>query len=140
MPRGEPVAETVRIRALPERVLSYFTDRAAVVEWLGEAAELEPRPGGRFVVSIRGETIRGEYVEVAPSHRLRVPWGRDGSAVLPPGSTELDITFEAIGGETQVTLIHRGLPTDEVPLHWHGWRHFLSRLARQVSCHRREPS
>lgn len=140
MPRTEPVVETVRIQALPEKVFRYFTDPAAFVEWMGEAAELEPHPGGCFVVRIRGETIRGEYVEVTPPHRLRLTWGRDGSAVLPPGSTEIDITFEATDGETLVTLVHHGLPTEEILRHRHGWSHFLPRLAQRIPSHQGKPS
>ena len=131
MPRTEPVVESVRIRAEPERVFRYFTEPAALVQWLGERADLEPRPGGQFVVSIRGETIRGKYVEVHPPDRLRITWGRDGSAVLPPGGSELDIRLEAVEDGTLVTVVHRGLPEVERPRHGDGWRHFLQRLANR---------
>ena len=129
MQSAEPVVETVRIAALPETVFRYFTEPAALVQWLGERAELEPRPGGGFVVVIRGETVRGEYVEVQPPHRLRITWGREGSSAMPPGSTELDIRLDAVDGGTLVTLVHHGLPAQEAARHREGWRYFLPFLA-----------
>ena len=125
MPRSDPVVETVRIRARPETVFRYFTEPAALVQWMGEHAELEPRPGGGFVVSIRGETVRGEYVEVDPPRRLRITWGRDGSSLIPPGSSEIDVRLEAVDDGTLVTLVHRGLPAEERARHQQGWHYFL---------------
>ncbi len=132
MATSEPVVETVQIRARPETVFRYFTEPAALVQWLGERAELEPHPGGDFVVSIRGETVRGQYVEVDPPRRLRITWGREGSSVVPPGSSEIDVRLDAVGDETLVTLVHRGLPAQERQRHQQGWRYFLPLLGQCV--------
>jgi uncharacterized protein YndB with AHSA1/START domain len=129
---SDPVVETVEIRASPEAVFRYFTQPGALTQWLGEAADVEPRPGGLFSVRIGGETIRGHYVRVEPPRRLSITWGREGSELLPPGVSEVDVRFDAIDGGTRVTLEHRGLPTSEGPRHREGWRHFLGRLGTAV--------
>jgi uncharacterized protein YndB with AHSA1/START domain len=130
VPSFEPIVESIRIRAAPQTVFRYFTDPSALMEWMGERAEVEPRAGGRFVVDIRGEIICGEYVEVTPPTRLRITWGRVGSSVLPPGSSQLDIRLDSVSDGTLVTLAHHGLPLGEAGLHREGWRFFLRHLAR----------
>ena len=129
---SDPIVETVEIRAAPEVVFRYFTEPGALTEWLGESADVEARTGGRFTVRIRGETIRGRYVRIEPPRRLSITWGREGSELLPPGCSEVDVRFEAIDGGTLVTLEHRGLPTAEGPRHREGWRHFLGQLAAEL--------
>lgn len=126
---SDPIVATIEVGASPEVVFHYFTDPEALTQWLGDSADLEPHRGGQFTVRIRGETIRGHYVRVDPPHRLSITWGREGSEVLPPGCSDVDVRFDAIAGGTLVTLEHRGLPAVEAPRHGQGWRHFLGRLA-----------
>jgi uncharacterized protein YndB with AHSA1/START domain len=129
----EPVVETIQIRAQPEEVFRYFTEPAALTEWMGEAADLQPRPGGRFQVTIRGEKVLGQYRKVEPFHYIELTWGRENSDLLPPGSTQVDISLEPVDGGTLVTLVHRGLPRSEAPRHREGWRYYLSALAGRSS-------
>jgi uncharacterized protein YndB with AHSA1/START domain len=96
---------------------------------MGDWADLDPTVDGRFVVDINGVPIRGQYLEVEPPHRLVFSWGAAGSAVLPPGSTIVEITLRAEGRGTLLELIHRNLPPEELAQHGVGWGHFLARLA-----------
>jgi len=42
-----------------------------MVRWKGATAELDPRPGGIYWVTITDKNIaRGEYVEVVPNSRV----------------------------------------------------------------------
>jgi uncharacterized protein YndB with AHSA1/START domain len=120
---------SVRIDAAPTEVFPYLTDAELIVRWMGDWAELDATPGGKFVVDINGVPIRGEYVIVEPPHRLVLTWGAAGSDVLPPGSSTVEILLHPDGDGTLLELVHRDLPADELPAHGTGWAHFLERLA-----------
>ena len=83
----EPLRNELRIAAPPEVVFPYFTDPARMVEWMGVAALLDPRPGGTFRVEPNGrDVVLGEYLEVEPPRRVVFTWGFDGpSASRRPG-------------------------------------------------------
>src|SRR3989304_6065193 len=75
----------IRIAARPETVFPFFTDAGKMVRWKGLRATLDPRPGGVYRVDINGEDVaRGEYVEIVPNRRGRVPRGGGGGAPPPP--------------------------------------------------------
>ena len=81
---------SIVIDAPPEVVFAHLVDAERMVTWMGERADLEPLPGGRFAVDINGVPFRGEYLEVDPPHRVVVSWGMAGSADLPPGSSRVE--------------------------------------------------
>src|SRR5919107_1043076 len=69
----EPIRSEVRIAAPPEIVFAYFTDPTRIVDWMGIAAVLDPRPGGTFRVEANGrDVVLGEYLEVDPPRRLQL--------------------------------------------------------------------
>jgi uncharacterized protein YndB with AHSA1/START domain len=125
----EAFSTTMRIAASPEEVFPYLTEGDLMVRWMGDWAELQPKPGGAFVLDINGVPIRGQYVEVDPPHRLVVTWGIAGNDAFPAGSTTVEITLRLDGDETLLELVHRDLPAEELPQHGTGWAHFLARLA-----------
>lgn len=120
---------SIDVAAEPSRVFQYFTDPAAIVQWMGDYAVLDAQPGGEFTLDIQGIPIRGSYVEVVEPRRIVVSWGHAGSDTIPPGSTEVTFTFEEINTGTQVTVVHRGLPEEHLPSHQLGWPMFMGRLA-----------
>lgn len=122
-------ATSVRIAAEPGTVFPYLTDPDLMVRWMGNWADLEAKPGGKFALDIRGVPLRGEFVAVEPPHRLVFTWGAPGNPAVPPGSTTVEITLRPDGDATVVELIHRGLPPEEVARHGVGWHHYLPRLA-----------
>jgi uncharacterized protein YndB with AHSA1/START domain len=124
------------IRARPETVYSFFTDQDRWLSWQGVAAQLDPRPGGVFRMNVTGDGwASGRFVLVEPYERIVFTWGWEGAqSAVPPGSSTVDITFEAIGDDTTlVTLVHEGLPLPQVELHHQGWTHYLDRLARRAT-------
>ena len=125
---AEPVAASVHINAPPERVYEYFTRPRALLSWMGESAVLDPRPGGRFDLEVKGAPVRGRYLRLDPPHRLLISWGYAGSDRLPPGASTVEIRLTAVGGGTRVDLEHRDLPAAERPGHATGWAHYFARL------------
>ena len=68
-----------RIAAQPAAVFRYLTESDLWARWQGESAELDPTPGGRFVVRMaEGQVVEGEFVTVEPT---------DGSSSAGAGRT-----------------------------------------------------
>jgi uncharacterized protein YndB with AHSA1/START domain len=121
---------SIDIEAPPDVVFAHLVTRDGMLAWMGSHAELDPTPGGVFVVDIDGNPVRGEYLEVDPPHAVVVSWGVLGNDVLPPGSSRVEFRLTAIASGTRLDLTHSGLPADEVAPHAAGWTHFLGQLAQ----------
>lgn len=121
-------ATSIEIDAPPATVFEYLTTEAGMTAWMGEYAELDASPGGRFAVDIAGYPIRGRYLQVEPPTRIVVSWGVAGSADLPDGASTVEFRLTALGRGTRVDLIHSGLPETGLAGHADGWEHFLPRL------------
>ena len=130
---AEPYTTSVHIDAEPARVFRYFTDATALTAWMGRRAVLDPEPGGEFSLDFLRVNVRGRYVDVEPPTRLVISWGHEGSAILPPGASTVEVTLSPESGGTLVRLVHRGLPQAEAPRHAIGWQHFIARLASVAS-------
>ena len=64
---------------------------------MGTEAQLEPQPGGLYLVNVTGARFaRGSFREVVPVHRLAYSFGWDGSEVVPPGSSLVEIDLMEI--------------------------------------------
>jgi uncharacterized protein YndB with AHSA1/START domain len=119
---------TLEIAASVETVFEHFVDPTLLVSWMGDWAELDPRPGGCFAVDINGVIIRGSYVRVERPHGIEIAWGEQGNPLMPPGATRLSVRLRAIEGGTRLELEHDGLAETEAEKHAVGWPHFLERL------------
>ena len=124
----ESFATELDLPAPIEEVFRHLTDPAAMIQWMGQHATLEPAVGGTFEVDINGVPVRGRYLEVDPPRRVVVSWGVAGSTDLPPGTTEVEFILTPIQAGTHLRLVHRGLPPSQASIHRTGWDHFLSRL------------
>jgi uncharacterized protein YndB with AHSA1/START domain len=124
------IERTITIEASPETVFRLLTDPAEYVRWKGTIAELEPKKGGLFRVRFADEkqVASGRYVEVLPNRRVVFTWGWEGDAMVPPGSSTVEIDLEPAGRGTRLRLVHRGLPDEGVTTHAEGWDFFLGRL------------
>ncbi|QOR72182.1 SRPBCC domain-containing protein [Ruania alkalisoli] len=120
---------SIDIAAPPDVVYDYLTTADGVTAWMGEHAELDPRPDGMFAVDIAGYPIRGRYLHVERPTRVMVSWGVAGSEDLPSGASTVDFRLTRIDGGTRVDLTHSDLPDAQLPGHADGWQHFLTRLA-----------
>ena len=105
------VEVSVHIAAPPETVFPYFTDPGRYVQWMGRGATLEPVPGGRYRIQMRGGVeAAGEFVEISPPHRLVFTWGWTHDPAVPPGTTRVVVTLRPEADGTRVVLRHHGLP------------------------------
>src|SRR4051794_15886957 len=112
-PAGTSVVEhEVRVNAQPETVFPYFTDPAKMVEWMGDEATLDPRPGGISRIAVNPEAIMsGEFVEVVPPSRVVFTWGwEDKRFDTPPAASLVEVTLTPDAGGTLLRLTHRKLP------------------------------
>jgi uncharacterized protein YndB with AHSA1/START domain len=118
-----------RIAAAPDLVFAYFTDPARMVEWMGEDATLDPRPGGVCRIGFSGGVMAGRFLEVEPPHRIVLSWGWETEFYETPAqSTLAEITLEPVDNGTLVRLTHRRLRPGAVAFHRAGWGHYLPRL------------
>jgi uncharacterized protein YndB with AHSA1/START domain len=129
---GDEVIHELRLPVAPDEAFDMFVDPARLVRWIGISAELEPRPGGRFRFEVMpGQFCEGVYEVVDRPHRLVFTWGWTAESMgVPPGSTQVEVTFTAAaaGESTALRLVHRALGPDARPLHDDGWTRFLDRL------------
>lgn len=125
--------DSIEIAAPPEKVFDYLITADGMTAWMGQYAELDPTPGGRFAVDIAGHAIRGEYLYVEPPRRVVVSWGMQGSHTLPAGASRVEFRLIPTSTGKRIELTHSGLPDGEIRGHAYGWAHFLPRLATSGS-------
>ena len=86
------VRRETNIAAPPAAVFALLTDPELILRWIGTEAQLEPQPGGLYLVNVTGaRCARGSFREVVPVHRLAYSFGWDGSEEVPPGSSLVEI-------------------------------------------------
>lgn len=118
------------IPAAPDVVYAYLTEADKWIRWQGIAAELEPRPGGSFLMSMPGgPRASGRFLELVPGVRVVFTWGWVDHPGVPPGSSTVRMDLTPDAGGTLVRLTHAGLPSSEVDVHARGWLRYLPRLA-----------
>jgi uncharacterized protein YndB with AHSA1/START domain len=128
------VRREMQIAAPPATVFAFLTDPERIVNWMGAAAETEPRPGGLYLLKGVGggtHTARGAFREVVPVHRLAYSFGwEEGNDAVPPGSSLVEIDLIGRDGGTLLRMTHSGLPNAaQCASHNRGWAHYLGRLA-----------
>ena len=125
------VRRETHVPAPPATVFAFLTDPDKILRWMGTEAQIEPRSGGIYLVNVTGARFaRGSFREVVPVHRLAYSFGWDGSEVVPPGFSlvEIDLLDEQPEG-TLLRLTHTGLPSaEQCASHAEGWAHYLDRL------------
>lgn len=128
---GEAVEREVHVAARPETIFPFLTDATKMLRWMGIAVELDPRPGGVYLVRINSQNVaRGHFVEVVSHTRIVFTWGWEGAnSAVPPGSTTVEVSLIPDGDGTIVRLRHLGLPAEHRETHGVGWAHYLARLA-----------
>lgn len=130
---GETIRMERRIEAPPSAVYRYLTESSLWSRWQGESADLDPVPGGRFLVRMaEDQIVEGTYVAVERDARVVITWGWRGHPRMPAGTTTVEFELVEDGAGTILRLTHRGIPVDDLPLHRQGWAMFLPRLATAV--------
>src|SRR5437763_1385287 len=81
------VRRETHVPAPPAAVFALLTDPERILRWIGTEAQVEPRPGGLYLVNVTGARFaRGSFREVVPVHRLAYSFGWDGSEAVPPAA------------------------------------------------------
>lgn len=129
------VRREVQIAAPPATVFAFLTDPEKILRWMGTEAEMEPHPGGIYLLNVSGKHMaRGEFTEVVPVHRLAYSFGWDGNDSVPPGSSLVEIDLLDRDGGTLLRFTHSGLPNaTECANHEKGWIYYLGRLGVAVT-------
>ena len=111
-------------------VFALLTDPEKLLRWIGTEAQLEPQPGGLYLVNVTGARFaRGTFREVVPVHRLAYSFGWEGSETVPPGSSLIEVDLLDRDGGTLLRMTHTGLPSQaQCDAHDKGWAHYLARL------------
>ena len=122
------------IAAPPATVFAFLTDPEKILSWMGTEATTEAHPDGLYLVKGCGgdgaRAARGTFREVVPVHRLAYSFGWEGSEVVPPGSSLVEIDLIDRDGGTLLRMAHSGLPNaEQCDGHNKGWAHYLGRLA-----------
>lgn len=127
----ETLRSEIEIAAPRATVFAFLTDPDKILRWMGTKAQVEPIPGGIYLLSMNDtHTARGQFTEVIPVHRLAYSFGWEGDENVPPGSTLVEIDLVEKDGGTLVRFTHGGLPDEkERANHETGWNHYLRRLA-----------
>ena len=148
------VLVSVRVRATPQRAFEVFTRDIAL--WWQANPEFAFTPRSPGVMAFEGEERlverlpSGKVFEVGkvtawePGVKLAFGWRQ---ATFAPGqATDVEVTFEAVGEETRVTVVHTGwdsVPREHVAKHGmdnsyfmkrHGdwWRLLLDRMGERL--------
>ena len=125
--------------ASPERVFAAWTDPHWLERWMSPVGhalvEADARVGGRLRVVMIGDGRQiehvGEFLEVAPPHRLCFTWRSEYT-----GGGPSRVTIELAGrddGSTDLTLRHELLPPGAADSHRGGWGRMLDRLDQQLA-------
>lgn len=125
------VAQELTIAAPPSVVYQFLVDPDCFIEWMADAATLDPTPGGEIRwTHANGDTCAGTYLELVPNRRVVFSYGWERVEVeIPPGSTVVEIDLHPDGHDaTRLRLVHRGLDDLAADAHHGGWTHYLDRL------------
>lgn len=140
-----------RFDAPPEAVFDAWLDPRVLREWWGVGddwragvVDIDPRPGGRYRLSMvdhsedgggNEHTVGGRYLEVERPRRLVFTWAweADGPDGAGHEETLVRVEFEPSEAGTRLTLTHERLPNAvSREMHVVGWQASLARLANAV--------
>jgi len=137
-----PVLEITRtFDALPEAVFDSWLVREQWQAWIGpegcrcDVPLLEPTVGGRYRIQMhlsdgREIPVEGVFKVIDRPNTLAFTWGW---ALSGKADTLVKLAFRAKGQQTEITLTHSGLPTEEDRVgHGKGWNSTLNKLALYV--------
>jgi uncharacterized protein YndB with AHSA1/START domain len=105
------IRQQVNIAAAPRAVWRALTTEQGLTSWLVTAARVDPRPGGRLVLTTAGADgapveERGMFHDIRPTRRIEIAF--DANSPSSTRGTRLELHVAVDGGETRVLLVHSG--------------------------------
>ncbi len=116
------------IPAAPEEVFDAWLDpQTPGTPWHeNEKLILNPKLDGLWYWLVRGKPHYGRFTEVQRPARIRLTWM---SRHTLGEESIVTLTFKQQGDETLMTLVHSGLPDDDLGRgHEAGWNYFMDKL------------
>ena len=96
------------VQAPAAEVYRAFTRSTALREWFCNAAEADPRPGGRIYLWWHsGYYATGEFTRLTPDKKVVFTWLGKGE----PAATKVTVALAAKGDATRVTVTHGDIGT-----------------------------
>ena len=132
----------IEIDAPVEAVWRAITEAGEVIRWFAPVAEIDPRPGGTYMISW-GEGMDGvsDIVTFEPGKRLRLEHRKmEGSPDMPTGPIAEEWVIETRAGKTVLRLVQSGIP-ESADWDWfydgtqRGWTVFLHTLRHYLEHH-----
>ena len=127
----EDVVQAVDVDAPRDRVWQLLTDPAELPRWWPDAAELEPRVGGRIVLNFGPGAVSGQITQWEPPGALGFTWEASN---MPGVQLHVAFTVDDLGdGRSRVSVVHSGFaeaPPEAREAVVDGWERFLPRLAQ----------
>ena len=139
----EALRLTRRFKAPREAVFRAFTDPVALAKWFGPEGvqvtnvKVDLRSSGTYSMVFGekdGEShgLSGVYREISPPERLVMTWTWDHGDMAGV-ETLVTIEFGAAGAETELTLTHEKLPSQNaLDMHTQGWTSTFGCLDRVI--------
>lgn len=108
MPKTRTYKFTRQIQAPAAEVYRALTNPTALRDWLCDAAESDPRPGGRiYLWWDSGFYAAGEYTALEPAKKIAYTW----NGAREPSPTRVTFKLAEQDGGTRVVLTHSGIGT-----------------------------
>lgn len=127
------------LNATIEKVFDAWATSEALTKWFApsdtfktEVLELDVRPKGRYRIAMtepdgKVHTVTGAYETIDRPNKLVFSWEWENEA-SPKGSI-VTISLKRKGNQTELTLVHEGLGTEELAQkHEQGWNGCIGRL------------
>lgn len=125
---------SVLIQAGRDVVFRFFTDSERWARWWGKGSTIDPKPGGRLLISLPGGVqVMGEVLEIAPPARLVFTYGYEKGTPIPAGGSVVAIDLEEHGTSTHLHLSHTFADAAARDEHVQGWRYQLAVFGNVVA-------
>jgi uncharacterized protein YndB with AHSA1/START domain len=127
------------ISASPEKIFDVWMDpNSPGGPWFGAGQlQINPVVDGLFYFSVEHEGRTwphyGRFLRIERPSLVEYTWMSEATKGV---ESIVTITFEPLGDETEVTLVHSGVPDDDMGRrHAEGWTWMLNMLAERFSLH-----
>ena len=85
-----------------------------------------PKVNGLWYWRAMGKSLYGRFLEIERPNRVRLTWMSRNTL---GEESILTVTFKKVGDQTSMTLIHSGIPDDELAKgHEAGWNYFMDKM------------
>jgi uncharacterized protein YndB with AHSA1/START domain len=107
-PGAQAISVSRLVDAPPAQIYYAFTNSSCLREWLCDASQIAPHPGGRLYLAWNsGFYTSGEYTRLEPPARVAFSWRGRGE----PAETQVLVTLASQEHGTLVTIEHAGFGT-----------------------------